>query len=110
MIRTIDNQMMLQHTTEVAKTVGNKINTDEHSRAFKADMEKERIADEQHSVMETQAAEHRRIQDDENRKNKKENYKEEKGQTKTARTMHSEEEEPERLNTWNMGKEIDIIV
>lgn len=107
MIRTIDNQMMLQHTTEVAKTVGNKINTDEHSRAFKADMEKERIADEQHSVMETQAAEHRRIQDDENRKNKKDNFTEDKAYAKSA---GSEEEEPERLNTWNMGKEIDIIV
>lgn len=107
MIRIIDNQMMLQHTTEVAKTVGSKINTDEHSRAFKADMEKERIADEQHSVMETQAAEHRRIQDDENRKNKKDNFTEEKGQ---AKSVSAEEEEPERLNTWNMGKEIDIII
>lgn len=107
MIRTIDNQMMLQHTTEVAKTMGSKIGTDEHSRAFKADMEKERIADEQHSVMETKAMEHRRIQDDENRKNKKEDFASEQSANSE---QTNEEEEPERLNTWNMGREIDIIV
>lgn len=108
MIRTIDNQMMLQHTTEVSKTVGSKISTDEHSRAFKADMEKERIADEQHSVIETQASEHRRIQDDENRKNKKEDFI--KQETSSRTPDADNEEEPERLNTWNMGREIDIIV
>lgn len=109
MIRTIDNQMMLQQTVEVSKLAGNRIGNEENNRAFQAELEKERVANEENSVLETQATEHRRIQDDENRKNQDDFFNDSEVYPNLKEKLEEEEEEV-KLNAWNVGTEIDITV
>jgi hypothetical protein len=109
MIRTIDNQMMLQQTMEVSKIAGNKIGNDEHNRAFQAEMEKERVANEENSVLQAQATEHRRIQNDEKRKNQGDFFTDSEVYPHLKEKLEEKEEEA-ALNAWNVGTEIDITV
>ncbi len=64
MLRGIDTQVMLQQTVNAARVAGEKAHESDQAKEFQAQLEQERAVEEMDTVQNTQAAEHRRVEED----------------------------------------------
>lgn len=126
MIRGIDTQMMIQQTMNAAKVAGDRVADIESRKEFKAQLEQERIINEENSVVDLEKAEYRRIEREKDEQHEKDEFTDQEARMLWGRRkIHSDDEQQneqqkkkqnekqndkERLFAGGVGFEIDIDV
>lgn len=115
MIRGIDSQIMIQRSVDTARIAGEQLHNIEQQEDFKAMAERERIAREANQVQSTEKAEHRRINEDDEEQQGKEDYPfqyhhDADKDEEQEEMSEVEEKAAEKMKKISVGSELDISV